>query len=327
MEDLGWDWRGSKEGTPQHERIMNGLLRTTSALDELASTIRESDGLPWLQWKDGDQLIFLPRAIWHNFPDNPDIVKRWVLELCEHPDSEIKRAWLDTCIAAFKVRYGRKDNRFIHIDSYRRKVIAKGGAVQAEGGATTQENGEPCNEWSTRCLPDTDGGVCTTEIENETENNTKGDLQASGGQKPGRAPTGKGRRLGVGKSKPTEPPKEFTERQVAFFGALKKVEFYVRGKGIMTAFDAVGDPVRLARNLGDEDTYPLVDVGLIGRLGSWSLENRNRSKVDIGKFILNRARASQERGVPGGQRPGEKKNGYQYGSDLAGKVRGTRNGR
>lgn len=129
----------------------------------------------------------------------------------------------------------------------------------------------------------------------------------------------------IEREKPTEPPQHFSARQQAFFKALQQAEFYVRGRGIMTAWEAVGDPVRLAKNLGEEHAYPLVDPGLIYRLGSWSLENRSNSKNDIAKFILNRARYTQERGGPSDQRsPYQQNQPYPHSADLAEKVRNAR---
>ena len=126
---------------------------------------------------------------------------------------------------------------------------------------------------------------------------------------------------------PATAPDDFTQRQMEFFAALKETDFYVRGKGVKKAVEAVKDPVRLARALGGKDLYPLVDSGLIGRLGAWSIENRVKAKVDIGKFILNRARATQEFG---GRQSGQSNRGqqnqgeYQHGGDLEEKVKNTR---
>ena len=148
-----------------------------------------------------------------------------------------------------------------------------------------------------------------------TSNTTKKDRPASAKRKPDRA------------AKPLEPPDDFNQKQREFFAAFRKIEFYVRGKGEILCIEALNDPIRLARALGDDLLYPLVDPGLVGRLGAWSMENRARAKTDIGKFILNRARATQERGGP---RQNRQSNGggtgesYQHGGDLEEKVNKTK---
>lgn len=122
---------------------------------------------------------------------------------------------------------------------------------------------------------------------------------------------------------PLKEPSDLTPKQNKYYEMLKRVDFYVRGKGIMKAADAVPDPVRLAKALGDEELYPNVDAGLIGRLGAWSIENKTRAKTETGmsKFILNRASYSQERG---GTRTNDQstreKSKYPHGGDLATKI-------
>lgn len=100
------------------------------------------------------------------------------------------------------------------------------------------------------------------------------------------------------KVKPTEPPESFNRRQREFYIAFLETEFYVPGEGPVRAIEKIADPVRLAATLGDGKSYPLVDVGLISRLGAWTFENKRKAKRDIGKFILNRSRVTQDHGGP-----------------------------
>jgi hypothetical protein len=95
--------------------------------------------------------------------------------------------------------------------------------------------------------------------------------------------------------KPEQPPEGFNPRQQAVWEALRTATFYVPGKGLMTAWQAVSDPVLLAAQLGG-DAYPSVDVGLVHRLGNWTTQHKQRAKREVGRFLLNRFSTSQERG-------------------------------
>lgn len=95
--------------------------------------------------------------------------------------------------------------------------------------------------------------------------------------------------------KPEQPPEGFNARQRAVWEALRTATFYVPGQGLMTAWQAVSDPVLLAAQLGG-DAYPAVDVGLVHRLGNWTTQHKQRAKREVGRFLLNRFSTSQERG-------------------------------
>lgn len=117
--------------------------------------------------------------------------------------------------------------------------------------------------------------------------------------------------------KPTTPPDDFSEKQKAFFQILLDTEFYVPGKGHISGWEAVDDPVRLSKTLGDGITYPLVGPELISQLAAWTTANKNRAKRNIHRFILNSARRNQERGI--GRQPSQpqsQKDTYLYGADL-----------
>jgi len=112
------------------------------------------------------------------------------------------------------------------------------------------------------------------------------------------------------KDKPTHPPERFTKKQADFYYAFWDVEFFVPGKGIVRAIEAISDPLRLAETLGNVEVYPAVDVGLVSRLGAWTFQNKTRAKKNVGRFILNRAAYSQDRGGGGGGGSSPRGGGY-----------------
>jgi len=361
MEDLGWDRRGVADDAPEHERIAQGVQRTNEALDELASTVRD-DGVPWIIVSAEHRIIVVPRAVAHDLPANPNIVDHWLRALAEFPDTEIKRAWVKAAFSTLRTAFGNDDGRVVKLRSLHYSLARRlGAAGQDEGERSDDVSGSiegRSKDVSTTIAsrngdshPDDADTEGTTSDRQGTENTREHETVSPDESEPS-APEGDNgsRTINISNSisskkaraasaarkqprqhqrvidetvKPTNPPTEFTDRQVAFYRALQEAEYYVRGKGIMTAFEAVPDPVRLARNLGDADTFPLIDAGLVKRLGAWTLENRSRAKVDIAKFILNRARYSQERGHPR-RDSAQQDRPYQHGGDLAAKVNATR---
>lgn len=297
MEDL--DWQNRCDAGDELEGIVKGSKKTTDALAEIER--RE-----WVIYSKEDRLLLLHRAVKHNLPANEDVVAKWVKSLKEFPDSSTKRSWLKAASAALVLAFGKEDRRYKLLRQYLNAT------VQTPLGVQPSKNTGEIDLTSTPCTPkeqddffncSSDGGhgvvPTITSTSTSTKHNHKHEEETDGVptsaprtlQKPKPA-----RRKKVVIEKSTTPPEDFTKRQKAFFDALQKTEFYIRGKDAQTAFDAVKDPIRLARNLGDVDAFPLVDTGLINRLGAWSFENMAKSKVDIGRFILARARVCQERG-------------------------------
>lgn len=128
--------------------------------------------------------------------------------------------------------------------------------------------------------------------------------------------------------KPDAPPASFAPRELAMWEALRKATFYVPGRGELTGWEAVDDPVRLAMQLGGE-AFPNCGPDLIHRLATWTMENRNRAKQKVNRFLVNRFSAHQDKGTgmnrtPPWQQPTTK---YQHGDDLEAKVRATREGK
>ena len=329
MEDLGWDWRGIVQDVPQHEKLIIGLQRTAKAMEELANTKRD-DGTPWIQYSDKDRLVLLPRAVLHNLPQNKSIVNHWIKALDEYPDSTLKKEWIKSAYGAIKRTIGKDDDRYRLIKSIHLGRPKGRKKDDAEPSENTKEADTMSLPNMTPSTPETRHGVETISINSSSSSSISNSMNEEGRAPatPAPAPRSKGAAKGLDeKSKLTKPPEDFTDRQAQFFLALLETEFYIPGKGAMTAHAAIKDPVRLARNLGEKDTYPAVDPGLIKRLGGWTFENKAKAKRDIGRFILNRARATQEHGGPrtpgGGGGGGRYMPSPEYG-DLAAKVDKTK---
>lgn len=165
-----------------------------------------------------------------------------------------------------------------------------------------RQNNIPLTESSTvhlTCKQQTDFGKTTTSEEEKKIKKKEKEDSADIGEPSPRKPTSK---LSIAEKK--KMIDGFTERQLAFYDALMTTEFFVPGKGVVCAYEAIADEIRLARDLGREDLYPALDVSLIGKLGAWSLQNRKKAKVNVGRFILNRATAevfsANNRGVSNG---------------------------
>jgi hypothetical protein len=302
MEDLGWHERGIPADIEEHEKIVIGIKRTQAALDEVI--LRE-----WVHYSKVDRLLMLNRGVVHNLPANVDVVAAWTSTLAEFPDTETKRQWVKKAVSVLRRTYGKDDARYKRLKSYWYSMCQP-----PLDDSKLSENIEESDSRYTRCGPPAKGkkpevnekgthGVVPTNTNTNTntitdhKHNTKrgggDDVSQSAPKTPQKAkPSPRGKKL---PEKPKTAPEDFTPRQVAFYQALQQTEFYVRGQTEdRTAWQIVKDPVRLARNLGAKDTFPLVEVGLIGRLGAWSFENKAKAKTDIGRFILNRARANQE---------------------------------
>lgn len=322
MEDLCWNVY-ELDGLPFQEKLARGIERTQNALDELSRTIREKDDVSWIVYSEEDKMILIPRAVAHNLPANKNIVEHWVSELNEYPDSEIKFAWTKNAFEILKHAFGKVDSRVKPLSKLYYGEISRSGVGHTEiDEANEAESNESIEQKQTVIQTvSTDkkkeeknrSRTISTNISTNTSTNTMKEDSASEERKP----------------KPPTPvaPDNFTSRQLEFFNALQETDFYIRGQGVQKAIEAVKDPVRLARSLGSKDLYPLVDPGLIGRLGAWSIENRTRAKTDIGKFILNRARATQEYGGRQNAQTGkirEQPTEYPHGDDLEAKVKNTR---
>lgn len=127
------------------------------------------------------------------------------------------------------------------------------------------------------------------------------------------------------REKPTEPPTGLTNRQKEFFEALRRCKFHIVKRGLITAWEAVEDPVILAETLGDERAYPAVDVGIVARASGWSIANPQKAKKRIDKFLHNWAAREQERGGSAPSRfPQQQNQPYPHSADLAEKVRNAR---
>jgi len=324
MEDLCWNVCGL-DGKPFHEKLAIGIERTSDALKELSSTVREKDDVAWIIYSESDKMILIPRSVAHNLPANKNIVEHWVSELNEYPDSEIKYEWTKNAFEILKHVFGKTDMRVKPLSKLYYGEIARSGVGHGDDGRTKDEaNGEEDGETIEQKQTVIETVVSKKEKAERNRSRTiSTNTSISISNKEEDSPSEKRKAKPV----PATAPDDFTQRQMEFFAALKETDFYVRGKGVKKAVEAVKDPVRLARALGGKDLYPLVDSGLIGRLGAWSIENRVKAKVDIGKFILNRARATQEFG---GRQSGQSNRGqqnqgeYQHGGDLEEKVKNTR---
>ncbi len=360
MEDIGWDRRGVTDDVLEHVRIAQGVQRTNEALDEIASTVRD-DGVPWIIVSAEHRIIVVPRAVAHDLPANPNIVDHWLRALAEFPDTEIKRAWVKAAFSTLRTAFGNDDGRVAKLRSLHYSLARRLGASGPDDSERSDDvsgsfGGRLEDVSTTTAMRNGDSHANDTDTEattfdrQSTENTREHETVSPGKAEPSTQNAGnRSRTISINNSinskkaraasaarkqprqrqrvidetvKPANPPPEFTNRQAAFYRALQEAEYYVRGKGILTAFEAVPDPIRLARNLGDADTFPLIDTGLVKRLGAWTLENRSRAKVNIAKFILNRARYSQERGPRRGSAQQDRP--YQHGGDLAAKVNATR---
>ena len=268
MEDL--DWNNRCGAVDELDGIFKGLKKTTSALDELES-------LGWVVYSKSDRLLLVTNAVRHNLPQNEDIVTKWVKTLAEFPDSSTKRSWLKFACVAMQSSFGNADGRYKRLKQYLNST------VQTPLCKKDDETKEEIDLGSTRCPPDDSNSVpesenngthhaCTTNtntstsINTNTITNTKQEKErshnvpTSATQAPQKSKPIKQKKA---IEKPKNPPEDFTNRQKDFFRALQETKFYIRGEGGKTAFDAVKDPVQLARNLGDIDSFPLVDVGLL----------------------------------------------------------------
>lgn len=92
-------------------------------------------------------------------------------------------------------------------------------------------------------------------------------------------------------------PDDFTGRQRAFLNALMTTEFLVSGSDMpVKASTKISDPIRLARTLGDTNTYPAVEPGVIARAAAWTLANPSKRKSQLERFIVNWVSRNQEKG-------------------------------
>ena len=306
MEDLGWHERGIDPGSEEHEGIMIGAKRCQEALGELTA-------VGWVEYSKSDRLLTLKRAVLHNLPANEDVVNKWTKTLSEFPNTDTKRKWIENAVASLRLAYGKVDARFKRLNKYW-LGLCQPIPFDGEPAETIDESSSVC----TPCEPNVQAKtpelslgdehrVLATNTNTSTSTSTKHDhkhkhnTEGGGGDDvpPSASETQQKAKPAPRKKpvieKPENPPNDFTSRQTAFYRALQETEFYVRGqKSDQTAFQVVKDPVRLARMLGKSDTFPLVDVGIIGRLGIWTHQNKKNAKTDIGRFIIGRARSDQE---------------------------------
>jgi len=277
----------------------------------------------WACFDPKAKLVYLPKAVGHELPDNANVVKGWLRVLHrEVPPSPLRRAWILGASATFRRAFGSDDSRTTalrNVINYQNKIGTSDGQIpetieeqqtvphthgETVGGITSNSSSN-----SRSISRKIQGSLLDTE-KAETNHNAGG-----AGSPPAAA------RLPAGK--PEAPPGDFDQRQLEVWEALRTAAFYVPGVGDQTAWENVKDPVRLARQLGGPG-YPNVDVGLVYRLASWTQENRARAKRQIGRFLLNRFSQSQERGGRGGTpQPARSPGRAPASADLAAKVRGN----
>lgn len=320
MEDLQWDRLGGG--------ITSGMNMTTDAIDQL-KTLASKDGAPWLVVDQERRIIVLPGAVAHNLPANLNVVRHWVRGLAEIPECEGRRVWVESAYRALRAAFGKDDQRTKAIFSlhWHETRGRNGDEPEINDGEASETAKESETVSQTKSKPSTKprrNRSATNNNNINNSNNSKPEPSKEGKQGTGKAgaPASTPKATKKKVEKPEEPPGDFSKRELAMWEALRSAAFYVPGEGEMTGWDAVKDPVGLARRLGGP-AYPAVDPGLIHRLANWTQTNRSRGKKDVARFLTNRFGASQEKG--GDRRgtksgPGDEK-GYRFGGDLADKKR------
>jgi len=231
----------------------------------------------FVEYDEKALLVRIPHFLDYNKPNNPNVLKSWGVNFNGLPHGELKhmhyqqfKAFVESLPEAFSKAFSKAFE----------EVLPKGFA---------KPSGKDCRK--------------DPEYSSDSDSDSDSDSSSDQRQEEG-GPSGKrGKRTHrpvnskkfVVDGKPEEPPDGFNHRQRQAWDALRAATFYIPGKGIMTAWQAVEDPVVLAGQLGG-DAYPAVDIALVHRLGNWTMENRQKSKKEIARFLTGRFAASQERG-------------------------------
>jgi hypothetical protein len=335
MDDLDW---GARSGDST-EALISGLQRTKNALDELSSTKR-SDGTPWVIYNERERLVLLPRAIYHNLPANPNVVRHWKKTLKEYPCQPLKMQWITVAVEAIRENFGANSSRFKLISEIfeaNKKAFHKPGRNSLENGSANHypNHGENTNTSTiTNTITNSNRSLSSNRSPSVRNQEAKEGVSGADERLPKSTMEKSSRDTNENNAKEKQSrkanetidvPRDFSPRQRAFLHAILCSRFIVRGRGPIPGGHAISNPVELARSLGSENAYPAVDAGAVERAASWTLANPKKAKKDIARFVTNWVAREQERGgtrsLTAGKYPPNSDHAVPFGSNLEQKVR------
>jgi len=259
-----------------------------TGLSRVRESLRELEGLGWVEIDAEAKVMWVPNAVRHNIPDNPNQVKGWHSTFNEIPRSPLKRAWRDRAYTDMRDECGGTSQKFkVFVDLF----------GKPEGDVPETMAKPSVNLGPTKPKTGTGTGTGT-----------------GAGSKTRTEP-------GADSAPDLSVPVDFSRRQIQTLEAVATASFWLAERGEVTLASAVKDPVGLARRLGGP-AYPALDPGReIHKAGNWTMENPKKAKRDLGRFLTNWFNRAQERG---GERagPGGGGQSYPHDNDLTKGVKG-----
>ena len=250
------------------------VKRFTKSVEQAKECVEALAEMGWVEYDLQAELFYLPHAINHNIPDNPNMLWGWLKKLREFPHSVLTIRWLKNTRNTITKALGRDDDRARMIDSVYRSVSQQ---IPKNLEATKKKdgfyNGLPNG------LPNVWGNVRVNPLlTSKSKSKTKSKLTPQGGRSE--LPL---RGLGEG-GEPKQAPEHFSTRQRDLWALFLTEKFYVPGRGDLTAWEGTSDPVSLCEKLGGEG-YLDVDLDLMYRLGAWTYSHKPKARKNLGSFL------------------------------------------
>jgi len=351
MSDLGWDKPPEGELQWSSEEVLTrGIQRLTQAFAILEGTKHRSD-TPWVIVDRNADLIILPRRVSHMMPQNQNIVKGWLTQLKEVPPSYGKDVWVVSTVALMVRQLGKDDRRVQLLkESYQQAVSRLGessahnwaldravwggqGSSSATKKTAVQTVEQTVEQTVSKPLPEPLPKDLDLDVDLDLDTDKGLSVGVDQNRKVGRStPSADGTDLPPASAAPGEqfnliseqeqsnpqkdpaPPKGASTRLCLIYAAMQGETFEVPGKGEQTIWENASRPRKLAEKL--ENSFPGVNIPqLISNLAGWTVANPSRAKVDLQRFLWNRARAEQDRPRP------QQTSTHRGEKDLAEKVR------
>jgi hypothetical protein len=267
----------------------------------------------WIKYDNVAKLILLPKRLKHDLPPNYNVMISRLKALRQTPKSHLREQWILHMHTYLLEAYSSNDARYRVVDILI-NMIEESDSESSEALVNTNDDTQSETIKETvhtekinglnnilEQLPKRFGDSREQRAESREqkaesrEQREKTELVQK--TKKSSTPT-RTKKKRIIKTK--TPLEDVSPRWLEMWEAMMTAKFHVPGDGLQTIWENVSDPIELCSRLSGPG-YPSVEIALIHRLANWTIDNKQRSKRHLGRFLLNRFSAEQDKP----KRPGQ----------------------
>lgn len=245
----------------------------TRSVNSAVECIKALVKMGWVEHDLQAELFWLPHAVRHNIPENPNMLIGWLKKLPEFPTSPLTWEWVKVARQDLAKALGRDDSRAKLIDAVYRSGLQR---LPKEPPYPKKEkgfwNGYP--EGYPNLVGDLGVNPLLT-IKRKSKSKSK--VAPDGRDEPTLPGLEQGK-------KTKEPPSHFSKRQRDLWTIFLSEKFWVKGRGELTPWEGIQDPVAICEKLGG-DGYKEIDLDLMYRLSAWTFAHKPKTRENLGSFL------------------------------------------